>query len=48
MVSKLPKKSPNIWATFVRKFVAKTVKKSPNLVTLVTCEIELFYEMTLP
>ena len=26
--------SPNIWSTFVRKFVAKNFKKSPNLDTL--------------
>ena len=26
--------SPNIWATFVRKFVVKNFQKSPNLVTL--------------
>ena len=31
---KLPKKQLNIWATFVRKFVASKFKKSPNLVTL--------------
>ena len=32
--SQLPKKSPNIWATFVTKFIAKKFQKSPNLVTL--------------
>ena len=30
MFSKLPKKLPNIWATFVRKFVTKAFQKSPN------------------
>ena len=29
------KKLPNIWATFARKFVAKTFKKLSNLVALV-------------
>ena len=28
--------SPNIWATFLIRFVAKNIKKSPNLVTLLT------------
>ena len=32
--SQLPKNSPNIWATFVTKFIAKKFQKSPNLVTL--------------
>ena len=32
--SKLPKSSSNIWATFVRKFVAKNLEISANLVTL--------------
>ena len=32
--SKLPKKSPKIWATFVRKLVGKRYQKSSNLVTL--------------
>ena len=31
-----PKKSPNNWATFERKFVIKNIQKSPNLVTLIT------------
>ena len=30
-----PRELPNIWASFVRKFVAKSFQKSPNLVTLV-------------
>ena len=38
---KYPQKSPNISATFVRKFVAKIFKKSPNLVTLVDRSIGL-------
>ena len=25
---------PKNWATFVRKFVAKTIKKLPNMITL--------------
>ena len=29
-----PKKSPYIWATFVRNFLTKNLQKSPNLVTL--------------
>ena len=29
-----PKKSPNVWAIFARKFNAKNFQKSPNLVTL--------------
>ena len=29
LFSKLPKKSPNIWATFERKFVAKNFQKRP-------------------
>ena len=28
------KSQPTIWATFLRKFVAKNFKNSPNLVTL--------------
>ena len=38
--SKLSKKSPNIWATFARKFVAKNFQKLPNLVTLLERERE--------
>ena len=33
-LSNYPKKSPNIWVTFERIFVAKNFKKLPNLVTL--------------
>ena len=29
-----PKSRQNIWATFVRRFVAKNLQKYPNLVTL--------------
>ena len=32
--SQLANKSPNIWATWVSKFAAKKLQKSPNLVTL--------------
>ena len=32
---KLPIKSPNIWATFERKFTTKSFQKSPNLATLI-------------
>ena len=35
VVSKLPKKSPNNWDTFVRNFVATAIRKWPNLVTLI-------------
>ena len=34
MFFKQPQQSPNIWATFLRKFVAHNFLKSPNLVTL--------------
>ena len=34
MLIKKPRKSPNIWATFVWKFVAENFKKSSNLVPL--------------
>ena len=34
IVFKIAKRSLNIWATFVRKFVAKEFQKSKNLVTL--------------
>ena len=34
MYYKIARKSSNIWATFVRKFVAQNFQKSPNLVTL--------------
>ena len=34
MFSKQPKKSANIWGTFVRKVPVKNFQKSPNLVTL--------------
>ena len=34
MFFKKPKKSPNIWATFTAKFVAKNVHELTNLVTL--------------
>ena len=36
--SQLTKKSSNIWATFVIKFVAKKFQKLPNLVTLLPIE----------
>ena len=36
----MPKKSTNIWATFVIKFVAKKFQKSPILVTYDTRERE--------
>ena len=32
--------SPNIWANFVRKFVAKIFQKWPNLVTLLPNDIK--------
>ena len=35
-VFKLAKKSPDIWATLTRKWIAKNYEKSPNLVTLHT------------
>ena len=41
-VAKWPKISLDIWATFVRKFVAKNFKKSPNLVTLPIVEKQNF------
>ena len=41
--SQLPKKSPNIWATFVIKFIAKKIKKLPNLVTLITRDTDKMY-----
>ena len=45
--SQLPKKSPNICATFVAKFVAKKFLKSPNLVTLLlntkACRYGIYY-----
>ena len=34
-----PKNYQTIWNTFVRKFVIKKFKKSPNLVTLTVCNI---------
>ena len=40
----MSKKSPNIWATFARKFVAKNFQKLPNLVTLLERERERAYE----
>ena len=36
----MPKKLPIIWATFVKNFVARNFKKSPDLVTLVERERE--------
>ena len=33
--SKFAKKSPNIWATLVSKFVSNYYEKSPNLATLI-------------
>ena len=35
LIKKLLPKSPNIWATFVRKFVVKIFQQEPNLVTMV-------------
>ena len=34
MLSKKPKKSVNVWVSFVSKVIAKNFKTSPNLVTL--------------
>ena len=38
---KYPKESSNIWASIVRKFVAKNFQKLPNLVTLLVTEKEV-------
>ena len=38
---KYPKESSNIWASIVRKFVAKNFQKLPNLVTLLVPEKEV-------
>ena len=34
----MPKQFPNIWATFIIKFVARNFQKPPNLVTLQTVD----------
>ena len=36
---KMAKKSPNILAIYGWKFIAKKIKKSPNLVTLLTANL---------
>ena len=42
-------KLPNIWATYVRKFVGKTFQKLPNLITLLTIiGVETGYERIIP
>ena len=41
MVCTTAQKSPNIWANFVIKFVAKKSPKSPNLVTLMVSSVSL-------
>ena len=35
-----PKSYQNIWSTFASQFVVKNLQKSPNLVTLVSTELE--------
>ena len=47
MVFTTAQKSPNIWATFVKKIVTKTLKKSPNLLTMVSV-INIFFSLKHP
>ena len=46
MVFTTTKKSPNIWATFVIKFIAMKFQKLPNLVTLVLVSMTIIVNRT--
>ena len=41
MLFEIAQKSPNIWDSFARKFVAENLPKSPNRVALVKIQIKM-------